>query len=372
MTATLDGAADAVDVELVEPPANLAPPEITGSAVAGGELACSLGEWSGAGLLLAQRWTRDGADLPGATGPVYRTGVADAGHAVGCVVTATNAVGVAVEAAAAPVAVVPPPVRPQPHASSTGAVGAPQQVQVAIEADDQITLLDAAGDPATEVEVADAGRYRLETAGTTATITFTPLAGFSGAAPPIAFQVTDVHGRSVLGSFAPTVLPDPVAEPEPSAEPDPDPPGPTPTRPPARSARRPPRPPRPPRAPRRPGRRAGARRRAAARARPAPRRARDRGDHRPRALRAGARLRADPVRRDARRARRRPPGRAGPRDRVRGRPARRAAGRRAPDRRRTGPRAADRRHARPRDRPRPHARRAGHRPRPRCACCPPA
>ncbi len=221
VTATLDGAADAVDVELVEPPANLAPPEITGSAVAGADLACSLGEWSGAGLLLAQRWTRDGADLPGATGPVHRTGVADAGHAIGCVVTATNAVGVAVEAAAAPVAVVPPPVRPQPHASSTGAAAVPQQVQVALVADDRITLLDAAGDPATEVEVADAGRYRLETAGTTATITFTPLPGFSGAAPPIAFQVTDVHGRSVLGSFAPTVLPEPPAEPGPSAEPDP-------------------------------------------------------------------------------------------------------------------------------------------------------
>lgn len=61
---------------------------------------------------------------------------------------------------------------------------------------------------ATDVTVADEGRYVLNT--TTGVVTFTPLAGFEGEATPLAYQVTDSLNRVVSSAYTPTVIPPPT------------------------------------------------------------------------------------------------------------------------------------------------------------------
>jgi outer membrane protein OmpA-like peptidoglycan-associated protein len=218
VTASLDAAQVTADVEFVLTPANLTPPAVTGTATAGNDLTCGLGSWTGTGLLYAQRWTRDGVDIPGATGSVRRTEPADVGHAVRCVVRAINAIAVGTEAASTPVSVVAPPVRLQPHVETTGAPKAEQRVEVPLASGDQVVLLDGTGHPATVVDHAGKGRYRLAVAPAIATITFEPEGGFAGKAPTVPFRVVDAYGRAALGSFAPTVLtPGSTQEPRPVA-----------------------------------------------------------------------------------------------------------------------------------------------------------
>lgn len=77
----------------VAPSVSLAP-RISGAFVEGEALSVSNGSWSGtAPISYAYRWTRDGADISGATGAGYAITAADVGAVVDCVVTATNAAG---------------------------------------------------------------------------------------------------------------------------------------------------------------------------------------------------------------------------------------------------------------------------------------
>jgi hypothetical protein len=86
----------------------VSPPAVTGTAKKGQVLSSSLGQWVGSGPInYTQRWQRCDAagascvDVTGATSPTYALDVADVGHAVRLVVTATNNAG-GVEGASAP------------------------------------------------------------------------------------------------------------------------------------------------------------------------------------------------------------------------------------------------------------------------------
>ena len=116
VTASRGRATSTVEVEFVEPIGNAARPVVSGDAVVGGGLSCSLGSWTGGGLTYARQWTRDGKDIAGRTGATYRTVREDVGHAIGCRVTVTNSVGAtsarsadALTIRAAPVTVTPRP-----------------------------------------------------------------------------------------------------------------------------------------------------------------------------------------------------------------------------------------------------------------------
>ncbi|MEZ5155074.1 MAG: Ig-like domain-containing protein [Solirubrobacterales bacterium] len=85
---------------ILKTPAATAPPEVSGGAQPGTALDCSAGTWAGDSIealmyrapegSLSYRWTRDGADLPGA-GSDSITATEDGTYR--CVVTATNAAG---------------------------------------------------------------------------------------------------------------------------------------------------------------------------------------------------------------------------------------------------------------------------------------
>ena len=88
-------------------------PEIP-AAVAGEEITVSAGSWFGKpnAITFGYQWQLDGVDIAGATAPSFTPPVSEAGHSLGCVVSAVNAVGttrwttyprpVAAAAAAAP------------------------------------------------------------------------------------------------------------------------------------------------------------------------------------------------------------------------------------------------------------------------------
>ena len=68
--------------------------ELPEGGTLGDQFTCRGGEWTGARpIALAYRWLRDGVAIAGATTSAYRTGDADAGHAVACEVTARNGLG---------------------------------------------------------------------------------------------------------------------------------------------------------------------------------------------------------------------------------------------------------------------------------------
>jgi hypothetical protein len=72
-------------------PVLLAPPSVSGSAVAGGTLSCSSGSWSAnPPASFAYRWLLDGTPLPSATQSSYVTAAGDVGHSVSCEVQASN------------------------------------------------------------------------------------------------------------------------------------------------------------------------------------------------------------------------------------------------------------------------------------------
>jgi hypothetical protein len=75
------------------PPVSLIPPAITGAPVVGQALGCSQGIWTGPPSSYAYQWTRQGADLPGATLASYTVVTGDVGKALRCRVTASNSMG---------------------------------------------------------------------------------------------------------------------------------------------------------------------------------------------------------------------------------------------------------------------------------------
>jgi hypothetical protein len=96
-------------------PVNQARPAVTpGTATAGETLSCTPGRWSG-NATVTHTWLRDGTPMEGQTALTYVTTAADAGRAIACRSTATDAVGGvsadsdAVTPAAAPVVEPPTP-----------------------------------------------------------------------------------------------------------------------------------------------------------------------------------------------------------------------------------------------------------------------
>jgi len=107
VTASLDAAQATADVVIVAPPAGTTPPVLSGGAVVGSVLSCSLGAWAPNTLTYTQRWLRNGVEIPGRTGATYATRDADVGRAVACSVTATNTIGASLRRASNAVTVLP-------------------------------------------------------------------------------------------------------------------------------------------------------------------------------------------------------------------------------------------------------------------------
>jgi hypothetical protein len=74
-------------------PVNTIAPVISGTAEIAQTLTCTTGTWSGSPTSYAYQWTRDGADIGGATASTYATVVADADKDIRCEVTAINDAG---------------------------------------------------------------------------------------------------------------------------------------------------------------------------------------------------------------------------------------------------------------------------------------
>jgi CshA-type fibril repeat protein len=103
--------------------------------------------------------------------------------------------------------------------TSTGPYGAAQSVTLVAPPGGAVRLLDGAGAPTLRVTIDGAGEYVLDSE--TGSVTFTPVAGFSGAAGPAAYRVTDADGASADGTYTPTVQPPVVATPPPTETPPP-------------------------------------------------------------------------------------------------------------------------------------------------------
>lgn len=78
---------------LALPPVNLTPPEISGGAQEGQQLACSQGTWLFTPTSYAYQWNRDGSAIGGATASSYTVQSADVIRLVTCSVVASNADG---------------------------------------------------------------------------------------------------------------------------------------------------------------------------------------------------------------------------------------------------------------------------------------
>jgi hypothetical protein len=93
------------------PPANTAPPSVTGG---GARADCAPGAWTTGIVQFAYRWQRDGAAVAGAADSSLPLTAADVGHSFSCTVTGTNEAGSA-EASSAPFLLTPsttgPPVK---------------------------------------------------------------------------------------------------------------------------------------------------------------------------------------------------------------------------------------------------------------------
>jgi hypothetical protein len=93
-------------------PANSSTPVASGTAAAGGTLSCSPGSWSGTPApTFAYQWLRDGIAVSGATASTYTVAVTDEGHALSCIVTASNEAGSA-SSTSNPVQIPLPPTNP--------------------------------------------------------------------------------------------------------------------------------------------------------------------------------------------------------------------------------------------------------------------
>jgi hypothetical protein len=91
-----------------QPPVNLTPPVLSGTAQQGHDLSCSDGTWMFSPTSYARKWRRDGAAIGGATGTSYTVQAADVGHQLTCSVAASNAAGPSAEATSQPVVPVGP------------------------------------------------------------------------------------------------------------------------------------------------------------------------------------------------------------------------------------------------------------------------
>jgi hypothetical protein len=80
-------------ISTVTVPANTARPTIVGVPVENSALTCVDGIWTGAPTGYTHQWTRDGADIAGATNVVYTVLPADVAHQLACRVGATNVAG---------------------------------------------------------------------------------------------------------------------------------------------------------------------------------------------------------------------------------------------------------------------------------------
>lgn len=83
-----DGGTAIADIHMPIQGENLAPPTISGAAVAGSTLTATTGEWYPTPGSLAYQWLRDGAPVAGATGTSYAVTAADAGTELSFQVTA--------------------------------------------------------------------------------------------------------------------------------------------------------------------------------------------------------------------------------------------------------------------------------------------
>jgi hypothetical protein len=74
-------------------PINVDVPYLGGNGTIGETLTCTMGNWEGEPETYAYAWLRDGEQLGSGEANTYDVTQADAGHAISCVVTATNARG---------------------------------------------------------------------------------------------------------------------------------------------------------------------------------------------------------------------------------------------------------------------------------------
>jgi CshA-type fibril repeat protein len=100
-------------------------------------------------------------------------------------------------------AVAKPAAPDAPARTSTGAGPEVQDATLPRPDGGTVRLLDAAGDPVTSVTVAGKGTYELDPQ--TGRVTFTPVAGYAGTPPAVAYRVTDAYGQSTDSTYAPTV-----------------------------------------------------------------------------------------------------------------------------------------------------------------------
>jgi hypothetical protein len=107
-------------------PVETTPPVLTGTAAVGQTLVCSNGAWENSPTEFDHAWRRSGSPIPGEAASSYVIAASDAGHAIGCEVTATNATGSAAALsntlqvpASAPVDV-PVPSDPEPDEPEQG------------------------------------------------------------------------------------------------------------------------------------------------------------------------------------------------------------------------------------------------------------
>lgn len=96
-------------------PSNTGSPSVSGNAVVGSTLSCSLGTWNGVPApTLTREWLRNGTPIALQTGSTYTTVQADVGANVACKVTATNSAGSANDTSNAIAVSEPPPAPPTP------------------------------------------------------------------------------------------------------------------------------------------------------------------------------------------------------------------------------------------------------------------
>lgn len=98
--------------------------------------------------------------------------------------------------------VTPPPAPVVADLTTTGIISAVQTATVPIPAGGSVALLDGTT-PTTAVKVTGQGSYALDPL--TGVITFTPVAGYSGAPTAVKLQVLDAYGQTAIGSYQPIV-----------------------------------------------------------------------------------------------------------------------------------------------------------------------